>query len=71
MSEQRDNRETIQGSEPTVEHDNREIPPAVKPSGYEGPTYGAQKSWIQGTNLLIVVLAIIFIAIIIIYFVTR
>jgi hypothetical protein len=51
----------------TEQNDNIETPPAVEPTQYEGPTKSEQRSWIQGTNLLILALAVIFVAIILWY----
>lgn len=55
----------------TEQNDNIETPPAVEPTHYDGPTKAEQRTWIQGTNLLILALAIVFIVIILIYAVTR
>ena len=51
--------------------DNIETPPAVEPTHYDGPTKSEQRSWIQGTNLLILGLAVVFVAIILGYVLTR
>jgi hypothetical protein len=55
----------------TEQNDNFETPPAVEPTHYDGPTKAHQRSWIQGTNLIILVLAVVFIAIVLIYVLTR
>lgn len=52
----------------TSQNDNAETPPAVESEEYEGPPPATQKTWIQGTNLLIVVLAVIFLVILLYYF---
>ena len=61
------------GKEPPVTHqnDNIETPPAVESPQYEEPSTSEQRSFIAGTNLLILVLAIVFVAIILIYVFTR
>ncbi|MCO5223514.1 MAG: hypothetical protein M9947_18350 [Thermomicrobiales bacterium] len=55
----------------TQQNDNFETPPAVDPVEYENPPKPDQRTWIQGTNLIILVLAAIFVAIILIYVFTR
>ncbi len=57
----------------TSQNDNRETPPAVDrgPGNYEGPPRSEQTSWIQGTNLIILAVVVIFIAVIAVYFITR
>ena len=55
----------------TEQNDNIETPPAVEPTHYDGPTKGSQRSWIQGTNLLILALAVGFIAVILGFALTR
>lgn len=55
----------------TQQNDNYETPPAVEPTHYDGPTKQHQRTWIQGTNLLILALAVVFVAIILIYVATR
>ncbi len=61
------------GKEPpmTEQNDNIETPPAVEPTHYDGPTKSEQRTWIQGTNLLILAVAVAFVAIILIYVLTR
>jgi hypothetical protein len=61
------------GKEPpmTEQNDNYETQPAVEPSHYDGPTKKEQRVWNWGTTTLIAVVSIIFLAIIIIYAVTR
>lgn len=55
----------------THQNDNIETPPAVETPQYEGPPTGEQRSWIEGTNLIILILAVVFVAIILIYVFTR
>ena len=55
----------------TDQNDNIETRPAVEPDQYEEPSRSEQRSFIQGTNLLIVALAVVFVAIILIYVFTR
>ena len=61
------------GKEPpmTQQNDNYETPPAVEPDQYEGPPKSEQRTWNWGTSGVIVALAIIFVAVIVIYVVTR
>jgi hypothetical protein len=49
----------------TQQNDNSETPPAVEPTHYDGPTKRHQRTWIQGTNLLIVALALAFVVVIV------
>jgi len=53
------------------QNDNIKTEPAVEPTHYDGPTKSEQRSWIQGTNLLILAVAVAFVAIILIYVLTR
>ena len=55
----------------TEQNDNRETPPAVEPTHYDGPTKSEQRSWIQGTNLLIVAIAVVFVAVVLYFILTR
>lgn len=55
----------------TQQSDNRETPPAVEPTHYDGPTKREQRTWIQGTNLIILALAVVFIAVILWYIFIR
>lgn len=55
----------------TSQNDNIETPPAVEPAQYEGPSSTEQRTWIEGTNLVILVVAVLFVAVIIIYVLTR
>jgi hypothetical protein len=55
----------------TQQNDNSETPPAVEPTHYNGPTETEQRSFIQGTNRTILILAVVFIVIILIYVFTR
>jgi hypothetical protein len=55
----------------TEQNDNIETPPAVEPTHYDGPTKREQRVWIGGTNLLILAVAVVFVAIILIYVLTR
>ena len=55
----------------TQQNDNSETRPAIEPAQYEGPTKSEQRSWIEGTNLLILALAVVFVAIILGYVLTR
>ena len=55
----------------TQQNDNFETPPAVEPASYETPPRDEQRSWIQGTNLLILGLAAAFVIIILAYVLTR
>jgi hypothetical protein len=55
----------------TDQNDNIETRPAVEPTQYEEPSSSEQRSFIQGTNLLILALAVVFVAIILIYVLTR
>jgi hypothetical protein len=55
----------------TLQNDNADTAPAVEPTHYDGPTKRGQRSWIQGTNLLIVALALTFVGIILAFAVTR
>lgn len=48
-----------------------QTPPAVEPQQYEGPSKAEQRAWNFGTTTLIAAVAIIFLAIIVIYAVTR
>lgn len=61
------------GKEPamTEQNDNYETPPAVEPTHYDGPTKAEQRTWIQGTNGIILALLVIFIVIILGYVLTR
>lgn len=55
----------------TQQNDNYETPPAVEPTHYDGPTKSHQRAWNFGTTTLIGALAVIFIAIILVYVLTR
>jgi hypothetical protein len=55
----------------TEQNKNVEVPPAVEPTQYEGPPKNEQRAWNLGTTTLIAAVAIVFVAIIIIYAVTR
>ena len=55
----------------TVEHDNRETPPAVEPVEYEGPPTSDQRDWNRGTSTIIIGVAVIFIVVIVVYIITR
>ncbi len=55
----------------TEQNDNIETPPAIEPTHYDGPTKSHQRSWIQGTNLLIIAVAVAFVAVIVIFALTR
>lgn len=55
----------------THQNDHIETPPIVDPIEYEEPPGTEQRTWIQGTNLLILALAVVFVAIILIYVLTR
>ena len=55
----------------TEQNDNFETPPAVEPTHYDGPTKAQQRSWIQGTNLVIIAVAVFFIAVILGFVLTR
>jgi len=55
----------------THQNDNSDTPPAIDPTHYDGPTQSEQRSWIQGTNRLILVLAVVFLAIIVWYVFVR
>ncbi len=55
----------------TQQNDNAETPPAVDPYQYESPPKPEHRTWIQGTNLIILALAAIFVVIILIYVFTR
>lgn len=55
----------------TQQNDNYETPPAVEPRQYEGPPVEEQHSWNWGTTTLIAGLAAIFLAVIVVYLVTR
>ena len=55
----------------TQQDDNYETPPAVKPDQYEGSPKSEQRAWNWGTSGIIAILAVVFVAIIVIYVVTR
>jgi hypothetical protein len=55
----------------TQQNDNYETPPAVEPDQYEGPPKSEQRAWNWGTSGIIAILAVVFVAIIVIYVVTR
>jgi len=54
----------------TQQNDNFETPPAVETPRYEGPDKPEQRAWNLGTTTLIAVVAIVFVAVIIIFAVT-
>lgn len=55
----------------TQQNDNFETRPAVEPAAYESPPPSEQNSWIRDTNLLILVIFAIFVAVIAIYMLAR
>lgn len=55
----------------TQHNDNSTPPPVIDPVHYDGPTKDEQRSFIRGTNVLILALAVVFLVIILVYVVTR
>jgi hypothetical protein len=55
----------------TQQNDNIETPPAVEPQQYEGPPKSEQRAWNWGTTTIIGIVAAIFVAVILIYILTR
>lgn len=55
----------------TSSNENKETPPAVEPTQYEGPPKSEQRQWNWSTSTIIIALAVVFAAVIIIYLVVR
>lgn len=55
----------------THQNENADTPPVVETPEYENPPSEVQRTFIEGTNLIILVLAVVFVAIILIYIFTR
>lgn len=55
----------------TQQNDNYETPPAVEPTHYDGPTKREQRAWNFGTTTLIAAVAVVFVAVILIFVLTR
>lgn len=55
----------------TQQNDNYETPPAVETPRYEGPPKSEQRAWNFGTTTLIAAVAVVFVAVILIFVLTR
>lgn len=55
----------------TEQNDNFDTPPAVEPTHYDGPSKTEQRVWNLGTTTLIAAVAVVFLAVIVIFVLTR